>query len=254
MKKNILAAIAAITASASLLAGSSLIAGASSCAEHEYELAPPICVLPSEEIPQKAWDAIFEVMDLNGDNEVRVSDAIQAKKNGNAYLSDVICRFIINEGYTENITMSPVPLKEIADKIRHEQFQLVSVWEDGENAYFMFYNTKVAGFFVYETACVNAQEGFINLWDVDGDKVVTEKDAAKVYLESEDEQKATTISAYAQYGDGAFALSCQRYPNMDGIAPELERRLTEDGYELISISSESIAVFSYENGMFEFVF
>ena len=282
MKKNILAAIAAITASVSLLAGSCFTVNAASCAETdpvygwqgtspsypakeieepEYELAPPICILPTEEIPQKAWDAIFEVMDYNGDGELHVNDAIQAKKEGNEYLSKAICNYIINDGYTDSITMSPIPLQGIADKIRSDQFQLVSVWEDGLEeekstyyAYFMFYNTKLADFFVYQTPFITDDQGFINLWDVDKDKSVTEKDAAKVYLDTEDEKKATAISAYAQYGDGAFALSGELYPKMDpSMVPVLEHMLT-DGYELVGIDGGDITVFSYDNGIFNFLF
>lgn len=273
-KKNILAAaIAAITVSVSTLACGSLAANAASCAETdpvygwqgtspsypaeeieepEYELAPPICILPTEEIPQQAWDAIFEAMDVNDDGEVRVNDAIQAKKEGNDKLSEAICKYIINDGYADCITMSPIPLQEIADKIRSEQFQLVCIWKDGLEkekstyyGYFMFYSAKTADFFVYETPFITDGQGFLNLWDVDKDEAVTEKDAAKVFLETGNEKKATAISAYAQFGNAAFAISADATPRM---ALELERML-ESGDELVGIDGGDITVFDYDTGI-----
>lgn len=263
-KKNILAAIAALAMSVSAFAGSSFNVNAASCAdsdpvydyqieEPEYELAPPICILPPEEIPQQAWDDIFDLMDQNDDGEVRVADAIQAKKEGNDKLSDAICDYIINDGYDKYITMSPVPLSYIEETIRKDQFQLVSVWRadsngNGENdrARFMFINTTTADFFVYETSFVSVEKGFINLWDYDKDGAVTEKDAASVYLNEGDEQKALAISTYAQYGDAGFAA--QSYIPVS-LSETIERQLA-DGAILVAADSGDygITLFDY-NGL-----
>lgn len=268
MKKNILAAIAATIVSASVLSGACFTANASTAdgttdpnfvpryeEEVELELAPPICILPEEEIPTQAWDAIFEVMDQNDDGEVRVADAIAAKKAGYDALAKTICNFIVDDGYTEPITMSPVPLQEIANYIRKDQFELVSIWkddiEDGEPymARFMFLNKNGGSFFVYETQFITDDQGFINLWDVNGDKAVTEKDAAKVYLDTEDEKKALTISAYAKDGNGAFACYGDATSRM---ALELERMLMA-GDELVGVDGGDITVFSYDSGIMNMI-
>lgn len=262
-KKNILTAIVAVAMSASILSGACFNASASTAdgttdpnfvpgytEEPELELAPPIRLMTDEEIPVQAHDAIFETMDQNDDGEVRIADAIQAHKEGNEALSKAICYYIVNEARTD-ITACAVPLQMINDYIRSDQFQLVSVWKDDTSgnepymAHFMFLNTASASFFVYETNFVTDEQGFINFWDVDGDRSITEKDAARVYLDSENELKALSISAYAQDGWDAFATISD---GSSKPARELEHLITR-GDELIGVDGEDLTIFSYEDGI-----
>ena len=259
-KKNILTAIAAVAMSTSILSSGVCFNASASTAdgttdpnfvpryESELELAPPIRLMTDDEIPA---EAIFEVMDQNDDGAVRVADAIQAKKEGNDALSKAICDYIVNDGYAEDITACAVPLQMINDYIRSDQFQLISVWKDdlsnGEPymANFMFLNAASARFFVYETNFITDEQGFINFWDVDGDRSVTEKDAAQLYLNSEDEPKALSISAYAQDSWNAFTIISDRSSKP---ARELERLITR-GDELIGVDGGDLTVFSYRDGI-----
>ena len=73
------------------------------------------------------------------------------------------------------------------------------------------------------------------------------KNILSVYLNEEDETKAITISTYAQYGDGAFAISADATSDYCQI---LEQRL-EDGHDLIAVGENSVATFNYDGGIHE---
>jgi hypothetical protein len=264
MRKNILAAIAATIVSASVLSSTCFTANASTAdgttdpnfvphfeEEVEYDLAPPICILPNDEIPAQAWDDVRDALDQNDDNEIRVADAIQAKKDGKEALSKVICEYIINDGYNDYVTMSPVPLQYITDTIRADEFQLVSVWRadsnnDGESdrVRFMFLNTTSGGLFVYETSFVSEEQGFTTLWDYDQDGEVTEKDAATLYLNEEDEQQALAISSYAQFGNAGLAAESHICVS---LADEIEKQLA-NGANLVAAENTDYGIKLYEQG------
>lgn len=262
-KKNILAALIAaamsVTVSATI-AGASLTASAAACnnvdEEPEYALAPPIRMMCEEEIPESTWDDIRYKLDCNSDKEIHVNDAISFKRNGNDALATAVCNYILADGQLE-FTVSPVSLKDISDRIKSEGFELTSVWgvdedNDGkfETARFMFLNSYTGTFFVEETSTMSMEDGFVKLWDIDGDKAVTEKDAAHVLLEEENIEKADAIGQYAEYGNGGFAIQCFIPVS---LSETLEAMLA-DGAEFVAAdnSTYGITLFDYNHGITSF--